>query len=227
MMRHSQLILGAVLILASELIFAGLSALVKYLSHQVSATQMVFFRNMFALLPLLPWLLRHPTNALATSKLSLHLVRATTGLCAMFIYFYAITHTNLVNAAMVLLLAPFFIPLPAWLWLKQPQNKASLLALALGFIGVMICLYAEIGSQHSAIDTSLVMLILLGAMLVAISKTTISKMSSTESSQRIVFYFTFLSFVISGLILPFSWQTISLSSLGLLLLLGLGAVSGQ
>ena len=38
---------------------------------------------------------------------------------------------------------------------------------------------------------------------------------------------SFLSFLISGLLLPFAWQDISLANLGLLVLLGFGAVAAQ
>ena len=224
-MRHTPLLLGALLILASELIFAGLSALIKYLSADVSQVQMIFFRNLFALVPLLPWLVKHRATALNSTKLPLHLLRAATGLSAMFIYFYIISHSNLVNAAMILLLAPFFIPVLAWAWLKQQQNSAGVIAIILGFIGVLICLYAD--NDSAAISQNLVLLILFGAVLVAISKTVISKMTATESSQRIVFYFTFLSFALSGLLLPFWWKPISWGNLGLLILLGFGAVLGQ
>lgn len=226
-MRQTQVIFGALLVLTSELIFAGLSALIKYLSQEVSQIQMIFFRNMFALLPLLPWLCQQRLNAIKTSKIALHLLRAATGLGAMFIYFYAIGTTDLVNAAMVLMLAPFFIPILAWLWLKQSQNMAGLVSILLGFVGVLLCLYANDDSNEPEIGSELVLLIIVGAMLVAISKTTIGKMTDTESSQRIVFYFTFLSFVISGILLVFTWQAVTLSNLGLLLLLGIGAVTGQ
>ncbi|NRA52698.1 MAG: DMT family transporter [Gammaproteobacteria bacterium] len=228
-MRQIHLLYGVILVLASEMIFAGLSALVKYLSAEVSQIQMIFFRNLFSLLPLLPWLFRKRLSAVRTEKIQLHLLRATAGLSAMFIYFYAITHTDLVNAAMVLMLAPFFIPVLAALWLKQPQSKAGICSVILGFVGVLLCLYAKSNEQgaNAGISTGLVVMIIIGAMLVAVSKATISKMTATESSQRIVFYFSFLSFIISGLLLPLAWQPISLASLGLLLVLGFGAVAAQ
>ena len=226
-MKQTQILYGAALILGSELMFALLSALIKVLSQDVSQIQMVFFRNMFALLPLLPWLSKQRLSGIKTTKLHLHLIRAGAGLSAMFIYFYAITNTNLANAAMVLMLAPFFIPLLARIWLKQPQNIATLSAVLIGFVGVLLCLYAKIDNVDTNISNELVGLIMVGAVLIAISKTTISKMTHTESSQRIVFYFTFLSFLISGLLLPFAWQDISLANLGLLVLLGFGAVAAQ
>jgi len=228
-MRQIHLLYGVLLVLGSEMIFAGLSALVKYLSAEVSQIQMIFFRNLFSLLPLLPWLARKRMSAIRTEKINLHLLRASAGLSAMFIYFYAITHTDLVNAAMVIMLAPFFIPVLAALWLKQSQSKAGICSVILGFIGVLLCLYAKSDAQdaNSGTATGLVVMIIVGAMLVAVSKTTISKMTATESSQRIVFYFSFLSFIISGLLLPFAWQPISLTSLGLLLVLGFSAVAAQ
>jgi len=226
-MKQPQLILGIALVLASELAFALLSALVRLLSEEVSQVQIIFFRNLFALLPLLPWLINHKKQALTTNYLHLHLIRGFTGLSAMFIYFYVIANTSLVNAAMVLMLAPFFIPLVAHCWLKQPQNSASTFSVGLGFLGAFICLNAKFDGVDSALSIGIGCLILLGAMLIAVSKSSISKMSSSEPSQRIVCYFALFGVIVSGVLLPFYWQPLSWLNWGLLILLGCCATAAQ
>lgn len=226
-MKQSHLLLGILLVLASELAFALLSALVRLLSEEVSQVQIIFFRNLFALLPLLPWLLRNHQAALGTQCFHLHLLRGATGLSAMFIYFYAIATTSLVNASMVLMLAPFFIPLVAHLWLKQPQNRMTLFSVALGFLGAFICLNAKFDGVDSSLGLVTGGLILVGAMLIAVSKSTISKMSASEPSQRVVCYFALFGVIVSGIMLPFSWQPISMANLGLLILLGCCATAAQ
>jgi len=226
-MKQSQLLIGVFLVLASELAFALLSALVRLLSDDVSQVQIIFFRNLFALLPLIPWLMRHKKAGMVTHHLPLHLLRGAAGLSAMFIYFYAIATTSLVNAAMVLMLAPFFIPVIAHLWLKQSQNIASLVSVALGFLGAFVCLNAKFDGVDSTLSLSTGLLILLGALLIGLSKSSISKMSNTEPSQRIVCYFAFFGVLVSGALLPFYWQPISMQNFGLLVLLGCCATGAQ
>jgi len=226
-MKQSLLIFGIALVLASELAFALLSALVRLLSEDVSQVQIIFFRNLFAMLPLIPWVIKNKHNALQTDFFHLHLIRGLAGLSAMFIYFYAIATTSLVNAAMVLMLAPFFIPLVAHFWLKQPQNIATIFSVALGFLGAFVCLNAKFDGVDSPLGFYTGVLILCGAMLIAVSKSSISKMSKSEPSQRVVFYFALIGIVISGALLPFYWQPLSWLNLGLLILLGCCATAAQ
>ncbi|MDP2560954.1 DMT family transporter [Psychrobium sp. 1_MG-2023] len=225
-MRTSQLLLGILFILCAELSFVLLSALIKVLSDDVSLIQIIFFRNLFALLPLLPWLIKHKQQAVTTSKLSLHLMRGITGVTAMFIYFYILSNSSLINGAMVLMLAPFFIPLIAFYWLRQPQSLYTILAISIGFFGVFICLNTT-QAQTTPLSLMQMGLILFGALCVAISKASISKMTTTEPSQRIVFYFSTISLIVSAILLPFDWQPLNLMALGLLVILGVGATAAQ
>ncbi len=49
---------AALLLLLAEACFAGIGALVKLTSASASEAQVVFFRNFFALLVMLPWIIR-------------------------------------------------------------------------------------------------------------------------------------------------------------------------
>lgn len=66
---------------------------------------------------------------------------------------------------MALLMAPFFIPLIARLWLKEPISGKSLLAICLGFAGAAVILRPAEDSMNIYIA-----LALLCAALVAVSK---------------------------------------------------------
>ncbi|WP_435275971.1 DMT family transporter [Psychrobium sp. nBUS_13] len=226
-MNNKPLIIGILLVLASELTFALVGAQIKYLSQDVSAVQIVFFRNLFALVPLAPWLLSNRTTLFKTPNMPFHLLRAFTGILAMFIYTYALSNSTLVNGAMTLMLAPFFIPIIAYFWLKQPQSKITITCIILGFIGATICLTTKSQAGGPDLQLGLAALILFGAVLIAISKTTISRMISTEPSKAIVAYFSLISIVVCGVMLPFSWHPLSLTTLLLLVTLGISSSIGQ
>ena len=55
---RQQLVLGAVLITASELLFATMGAALKLVAAGVPIAMIVFFRSLFGLLPFLPLLLK-------------------------------------------------------------------------------------------------------------------------------------------------------------------------
>lgn len=226
-MNDKPLFIGITLVLASELTFALVGALIKYLSEDVSAVQIVFFRNLFALVPLTPWLITNRQQLFKTPNIRFHFLRAFTGILAMFIYTYALSHSSLVNGAMTLMLAPFFIPIIAYCWLGQPQTKLTISCIILGFIGATICLTSKSQTGAPPLHWSLAMLILFGAILIAISKSTISRMIKSEPSKAIVAYFSLISIAVCAVMLPFNWQAMSPVTFLLLILLGVTSSLGQ
>lgn len=204
-----------------------MGALIKHLSSDVSAVQIIFFRNLFALIPLLPWLTHNRNTLFKTPNLKFHLLRSFTGILAMFIYTYVLSQSSLVNGAMTLMLAPFFIPIIAYLWLGQLQSKVTIGCIALGFIGAALCLTTRTQIDTPPLQLGLAVLILFGAILIAISKSTISRMINTEPSKAIVAYFSIIGIGICGVMLPFSWQPISWPILLLLIVLGIMSSIGQ
>ncbi|MCH8536710.1 MAG: DMT family transporter [Alkalimonas sp.] len=212
------LLKGALLLLLAEACFAGIGALVKYSSGLASEAQIVFFRNGFALLLMLPFLFTHGFGLLKTKRWHLHAFRALTGLVSMYCFFYVLGQLPLAQAMAVLLLSPFIVPIIARVWLKESPSQITLIAIALGFIGVLLALPAP------AADLTWVLLIALAAAcLVAMTKTTIRAMASTEPAVRTVFYFSLLTAVFSVLPLPFYWQPLAWQAW--LAFLGMGALA--
>ncbi len=196
------LYVAALLLLLAEACFAGIGALVKLTSDSASQAQVVFFRNFFALLVMLPWIISQGSQILKTKRWYLHASRATTGIISMYCFFYVISQLPLAQAMLVLLLSPFVVPLIARIWLNERPSRLTLFAIALGFVGV----FMAIPLQGEAGNMLILMLGLLSAVLVAVTKTTIRYMSDTEPAARIVFYFSLLTAVISFIPVPFAWQ---------------------
>lgn len=217
-----RLYLAALLLLLAEACFAGIGALVKLTSQDASQAQVVFFRNFFALLVMLPWIMLQGRQILSTRRWYLHLSRATTGIISMYCFFYIISQLPLAQAMMVLLLSPFIVPIIARCWLGERASALTWFGIVLGFAGVCLALPLPGGAGSIA----LLSLALLSAFLVAVTKTTIRYMSDTEPAARIVFYFSLLTALISALPLPFYWQPLpavawwGFSGMGLLAALG-------
>jgi drug/metabolite transporter (DMT)-like permease len=217
------LLKGALLLLLAEACFAGIGALVKLTSDSASNAQVVFFRNFFALLVMLPWLWVQGKQLLYTQRWYLHLSRSVTGIISMYCFFYVISQLPLAQAMVVLLMSPFIVPLIAKYWLKETASRLTLFSIALGFGGVLLAL--PVASGGGAFY--LFLIALLSAVLVAVTKTTIRYMSDTEPAARIVFYFSLLTAIISFVPVPFYWQELPAIAWWAFAFMGILAAIGQ
>lgn len=221
--RPSQLYLAAALLLLAEACFAGIGALVKLTSESASQVQVVFFRNFFALLVMLPWIYLQGMQILKTDRWYLHLSRATTGIISMYCFFYVISQLPLAQAMLVLLLSPFVVPIIARFWLNERPSRLTLFAIALGFVGVFIAIPVSGGPGNWL----MLAIGLLSAVLVAVTKTTIRYMSDTEPAARIVFYFSLLTAIISFIPVPFDWHPLPAVAWWAFAGMGVLAAAGQ
>lgn len=86
---QNQPVAGALFVLGSSLTFAILGAMVKVVSCSLNNVMVVFFRNLCALLFILPWVwYRRPPGGVKTACLQILLIRSVAGLAAMYCFFY-------------------------------------------------------------------------------------------------------------------------------------------
>ena len=116
---------------------------------------------------------------------------------------------------------PLFIPVIAFLWISEYISTRTILAVLIGFVGVIIILKPTGTIQLASLAG------LLGGALAALAKVTIRRMSSTEPTSRIVFYFVVISLCVSSIPLLSSWQNPSQQEWPYLVLLGVLGTSGQ
>jgi drug/metabolite transporter (DMT)-like permease len=220
---RNQPVAGALSVLSASLTFAVLGALIKVVSSSLTNEMIVFFRNLCALIFIMPWLwYSRPRGGIKTSFFQLHLLRSIAGLGAMYCFFYAIAHLQLSEAFLLAATAPLFIPLIAYVWIGEPVMRKVRGAIILGFCGIILILKPGIGIFQP------IAFIGLGAgILAAFAMVSIRRMSTSEPTIRIVFYFTVLGTLISAVPLIWSWQLPKLDIWWLLILVGLLAAVGQ
>ena len=218
-----QPVTGALFVLSASFVFAILGALVKIVSASLTNEMVVFFRNVCALIFILPWLwYSRPPGGVRTSCFQLHLLRSIVGLGAMYCFFYTIAHLQLSEAFLLIATAPLFIPAIAFVWMGEPVANHVRGAVIIGFIGIVLILKPGFGIFQP------IALVGLGAgVLAALAMVCIRRMSALEPAIRIVFYFTVLSTVISAGPLLWSWQSPQPELWWLLILIGLLAAVGQ
>lgn len=182
--------------LLSAASFAAMGACVRIASRGLPAAEVVFFRNFFALLTLLPLALRQGVT-LRTRVMHLHLLRAGSGLAAMYLYFHALARLPLADAILLNYTSPLFIMVFAVFWLGEKMTAGQVRALLLGSAGVVLLFHPS-----GAIASPAGLMGLGSGMLAGLALATVRRLSATEPSARIVLYFALCATAASLLPLP-------------------------
>lgn len=218
----NKLLQGALLILLGEALLAVMGAIIKHLSLDLPTEVIVFYRNLFGLLLLLPIVFNSGFSSLKTQKFHLHLLRAGVGLTAMYGFFYVLGNMPLAEAFLVKLTTPFFMPIIAAIWLGESIRRKNIAAIALGFVGVIFIL-----RPGTDAFTPIALIGIGAAFLAGSAKVTIRLMGSTESSVTIVFYFGVISSILASIPLLWSWQVPLAHNWPWIVLMGLAGTLGQ
>ncbi len=115
----------------SAFLFSIMGVCIRYASHSLDNYTIVFFRNFVGIFIFLPLIFNKGFGFFKTKKLWMHTWRAIVGLTAMYGFFYAIAHLKLSNAMVFTYSSPIFIPLIAWLFLKEKVTLPMLIAAGL------------------------------------------------------------------------------------------------
>ena len=221
MLYRQNLLLGALFILLAEFFFASMGAAVKQVTTSLPSEMAVFMRNFFGLLLMLPLVWRGGVRRLGTGIFRFHLLRALAGVSAMYCFFYVLAHLPLADGMLLKMTAPLFMPLIAWLWLGEKMRRSILLAIAIGFVGVLLVLNPDGEFNRVALIG------LLGGALASLAKVSLRRLGRSEPSVRVVFYFSLLSALISLPPMLWHWQAPNLVEWGLYALIGLMGILGQ
>ncbi|MCG8036508.1 MAG: DMT family transporter [Candidatus Thiodiazotropha taylori] len=221
MFYKQNVLLGALFILLSEFMFASMGAVVKQLTQSLPSEMAVFMRNLFGVALLLPLVWGGGFVRLKTQVFHLHLLRSVAGVSAMYCFFYALANLPLADGMLLKMTSPLFMPLIAWYWLSEPMYRTVLLAIGIGFVGVILVLNP--GGEFNQIA----LIGLLGGVFASLAKVSLRRLGKTEPSVRVVFYFALLSTMISAIPMGWSWQQPTFTEWWLFALLGVFGTLGQ
>lgn len=177
--------------LFGALISALNGAVSKILTDDMSAMEIVFFRNLIGI-GLILYALKHTPPTLSGGKWYLLITRGVFGFSAMILFFYTIATIPLGEAITLNKTSPLFVTILAYYLLKEKLNKTTLVALLIGFLGVIL-IVKPIGMSISYEH----FLGILGGFFAAAAYTTIKKIKDIYDARVIV-----LSFVGIGTLLP-------------------------
>ena len=197
---------------------SGLDSVVKFAANEgLHPIQIVFFRNLFGLVVLLPLFLKAGFGQLRTKRLGYHIIRGAIHSISMISWFIAITLIPLADATALSFVIPIYASVGAILFMGEPSQHQRWVAIALGFIGMLVIL------RPGFSEISLGSILVVGAgVALAISKLMVKSLARTDTSVTIVFFMSLMVTIISFFPALFFWKWPPIDLWFWLLLLGMG-----
>jgi drug/metabolite transporter (DMT)-like permease len=178
---------AALLMLGSTIFFAMMAVTVRLASATLHTFEIAFFRNFFGLMAAMPLLFKHGPGLLRTTQLPRYFFRCLIGVLSMFCGFWAIGHLPMAQAVSLSYSTPIFVTIAAVAFLHERVRARRWLAVAIGFLGVLI-----IVQPGSASFSAGSLVAVMAAVLSGIVSIQIKQLSYSEPADRIVFYTTLL-----------------------------------
>jgi drug/metabolite transporter (DMT)-like permease len=211
---------GIALMVFAVGLYSIMDAMVKWLGPSYPTMELVFFRSLFAFIPIAYVLWRSGSLAALRTRNPLgHAARALAGLISLSLFFYAYTRMPLANVIAISFAAPLLVTALSVPLLGERVGRRRWTAMSIGFIGVLVMVQPDAGMfDRTAI------LALSATVFYALVIVSIRKLSRTETPLAIVFYYALTSTLVAGAVLPFIW--VMPDAEGWLLLILVGVVGG-
>ena len=212
--------------LLSVLLFAMMSVLVRWLGDRVPLGQVVFFRSAAAILPIaLIYAWRGELmSAVRTDRPFGHIGRGMISVAGMFLNFAALARLPLADANALSFASPLITVALAALILKEEVRIYRWTAVAIGFVGVVVMLwpYLDVGIMTASTSASVgALCAIVNAFTNAGSVIQTRRLTDSETTASIVFYFSLICTFAGLVTLPFAWVTPSATQLAALIAIGI------
>ncbi len=136
---------GILFMLLASLSFAMMGGFAKIVSHILPPVEVTFFRNIFGVVLVGIAIWKVPLKQRG-GKFLLLLFRGSMGFMALLAYFYIMAHIPLGEAVTYNKTSPIFVAIFAYIFLKEKLHSSALIAIVLGFIGIILIAQPEGGS---------------------------------------------------------------------------------
>ena len=184
----------------SVLFFVLMSVCIKATGDNLPLFQVVFFRNFFALLPLIFFIYFLNLNFRSINNYKLHFLRAIIGISAMSLFFISLRYVHLVEMQTISYSSVFFISILSIFFLGEKIGYRRIIAIIIGFIGVVIIL-----KPTSAIFSNYSILPLIASLFLSMAVIVLKKILLTNDNILSVWVFTVLCTVISLFFFNENW----------------------
>jgi drug/metabolite transporter (DMT)-like permease len=204
---------------AGIFLFAVNDVMGKWLVATYSVGQVLLIRSLAALLVLAPFILREGVGRVARPRRpGLHLLRVVFSTFEVAAFYWAVAYLPLADVMTFYLAGPIYVAALSVVLLGERLDRGRLLAVGVGFVGVLIAL------RPSPETLSLPALVTLaGSFSFALLMVTTRALRGTGGA-TLVTWQTVAALICGALLAPFGWVTPSALDFGLLALLGVVAM---
>lgn len=199
--------------LVSTLFFSFMGALGKKTATRIPFMEIAFFRALISTLILVPRLSWRKTSFRGVNRPGLAL-RGIAGFIAMALSFYVVSRIELATASVLNQSAPVFVAVLSLLFLKETSSARLILHIGFAFLGVIL-----IVKPGAALFNPAALAGLASGLFAAIAYVTVKKLHATDENDTIVFYFSWISAILSlvfvrHFVVPTADEFVSLILLG-------------
>ncbi|WP_374448855.1 DMT family transporter [Stella sp.] len=209
---------GILLMLIAVACFVVMDALIKWLSATFPTMQVVFFRSLFALVPIAAMVAHQGgIERLKTKRPGMHALRCAVGLGSMICFFHAFRVMPLADVIAIGFAAPLFVTALSVPLLGEKVGIRRWTAVVVGFVGVLVMVRPGLDLFEVGAGIAL-----LGTVAYSLAMILMRDLGKTDTTTAITFYFTMSATIVAGLAMPFVWvEPRDLSDWLLLALVGL------
>lgn len=198
----SPIVTGSLWMLGTVLSLSSIAIGARQLAPQMTHYEMVFFRALFSMLALLPFIGLRVGALPRTRQLPFHLVRNLAHYCAQTAWFYGITLLPLATVFAIEFSTPIWSLLLAVLLLGEKFTRRRIMVLVLGLLGVLIIL------RPGLVPFNLASLaVLFSAFFFATSHIYTSKLTVANTPLTILFYMSLIQVPVSLVPALLDWST--------------------
>lgn len=193
---------GAMWMLMSSFAFAAGSVCIKSVGTELPTVEVVFFRCLFGLTVIVPFVIRYGFSVFRTQRPDLHVVRVVCAAVGMTAGFYATANLDLATAVSLNYTRPLFMIVLAVMFLGEVVRWRRGLATLIGFCGVLVML----GPQDFTISLPMISA-LIAALAVAGAMSVVKQQAAVDGPATIMVWFGVGTAVITGIPALFIWVT--------------------
>nr|CAD6616961.1 EamA/RhaT family transporter [Rhizobium sp. Khangiran2] len=197
--KRERVIAAALFAIGAAVLAASDAIIVRALDGAVHPFVIAFFRALFGVAVVLPFIVFRPQVLRSTYSLGQHAVRAVFKLFAMVAFFAAFSIGPLADVTAIAFMSPIFVVLGAAVLLKERPGLSMAVAVLVGFCGAMVI----VGPSPNGFSLA-VGLALLGALLQAAIQLILKSMSRGDATSTLVVWNLLLTVPIALLLaVPF------------------------
>lgn len=217
-------ILGMGCAIAAFFMFAVMNVFAKKLSDHLNVVEIAFYRNFFALLPMLFMIYAMGRKDILTIRSNPRgiVIRSVGGTISLTLTFAAFAAMPMADTTAFLFTSSLIIPVLGYFFLGESVGKYRWGAVLIGFMGVIVML-----KPTGAVNLHGVLLALSAASMHGILQIVLRALGKTEKPETVTFYLVFVGSAITLIPMPLVFTMPMWAEIPYIIGLGLTGVAAQ